>query len=52
MTRESNGVINRKLIELRWILHIDMSDSRDTKIQGMETVPVRFLGDNPRVEPP
>lgn len=39
-TREMNGVIDRKLNEVCWILHIDMNDSRDAKVQAMETVPV------------
>ena len=39
-TRELNGVIDRKLNEVCWILHIDEDDPRDAKLQGMETVPV------------
>ena len=39
-TREMNGVIDRKLNEICWILHIDDDDPRDAKLQGMETVPV------------
>ena len=39
-TREMNGVIDRKLNEVCWILHIDDDDPRDAKLQGMETVPV------------
>ena len=39
-TRELNGVIDRKLNEVCWILHIDDDDPRDAKLQGMETVPV------------
>ena len=39
-TRELNGVIDRKLNEVCWILHVDEDDPRDVKLQGMETVPV------------
>lgn len=39
-TREMNGVVERKLNEVCWILHIDEDDPRDAKLQGMETVPV------------
>ena len=39
-TRELNGVIDRKLNEVCWILHVDEDDPRDVKDQGMETVPV------------
>lgn len=39
-TREMNGVIDRKLNEVCWILHIDEDDPRDAKLQGMETVPI------------
>lgn len=39
-TREMNGVIDRKLNEVCWILHIDDDDPRDDRLQGMETVPV------------
>ncbi|CAF9937348.1 MAG: hypothetical protein ALECFALPRED_007179 [Alectoria fallacina] len=39
-TREMNGVIDRKLNEVCWILHIDEDDPRDAKLQGMETVSV------------
>ena len=39
-TREMNGLIDRKLNEVCWILHIDDDDPRDARIQGMETVPV------------
>lgn len=39
-TREMNGVIERKLNEVCWILHIDHDDPRDAKVQGMETVPI------------
>ena len=42
-TRELNGVIDRKLNEVCWILHVDDDDPRDTKLQGMETVPVRDI---------
>ena len=39
-TRELNGVIDKKLNEVCWILHIDDDDPRDAKVQGMETVSV------------
>lgn len=39
-TREMNGLIDKKLNEVCWILHIDDDDPRDAKLQGMETVPV------------
>lgn len=42
-TRELNGVIDRKLNEVCWILHVDEDDPRDAKCQGMETVPVSSI---------
>ena len=39
-TKELNGVIEKKLNEVCWILHVDDDDPRDPKLQGMETVPV------------
>ena len=39
-TREMNGVIEKKMNEVCWILHVDEDDPRDAKIQGMETVSV------------
>ena len=39
-TRELNGVIDKKLNEVCWILHVDEDDPRDVNHQGMETVPV------------
>ena len=39
-TRAMNGLIDRKLNEVCWILHIDDDDPRDAKLQGMETVSV------------
>lgn len=39
-TREMNGIIDRKLNEVCWILHVDEDDPRDAKLQGMETVSV------------
>ena len=39
-TREMNGIIDRKLNEVCWILHVDEDDRRDAKLQGMETVSV------------
>lgn len=33
-----NGLVERKLNEVCWILHIDEDDPRDAKVQGMETV--------------
>lgn len=38
--REMNGMLERKLNELCWILHVDENDGRDLGIQGMESVPV------------
>ena len=35
-----NGILERKKNELCWLMHVDEDDSRDVKIQGMETVPV------------
>ena len=35
-----NGLIDKKLNEVCWILHIDDDDPRDAKLQGLETVPV------------
>ena len=42
-TKELNGVIEKKLNEVCWILHIDDDDPRDPKLQGMETVPVSHI---------
>ena len=39
-TREMNGVLDRKLNEVCWIIHVDDDDSRDHNIQGLETVSV------------
>ena len=39
-TREMNGVLDRKLNEVCWIIHIDDDDPRDPNIQGLETIPV------------
>ena len=38
-----NGLLERKLNEVCWILHIDEDDPRDVKVQGMETVSVREI---------
>ncbi|KAL8967044.1 MAG: hypothetical protein Q9183_003094, partial [Haloplaca sp. 2 TL-2023] len=35
-----NGILERKKNELCWLMHVDEDDSRDVKVQGMETVPV------------
>ena len=35
-----NGVLDRKLNEVCWILHVDENDSRDASVQGIETVPI------------
>ena len=40
-TREMNSLVEKKLNEVCWILHIDEDDPRDVKVQGMETVSVR-----------
>ncbi|KAI4215519.1 MAG: hypothetical protein LQ351_001988 [Letrouitia transgressa] len=39
-TSQMDGVLERKLNEVCWILHIDQDDRRDRKVQGMVTVPV------------
>ncbi len=39
-TRVMNGIIDKKLNEVCWILHVDEDDPRDAKLQGMETVSV------------
>ncbi|KAL9038214.1 MAG: hypothetical protein Q9214_005374, partial [Letrouitia sp. 1 TL-2023] len=39
-TSQMDGVLERKLNELCWILNIDQDDRRDRKVQGMVTVPV------------
>ena len=39
-TKEMNGMLERKLNEVCWILHVDENDGRDSGIQGMESVPV------------
>ena len=36
-TREMNGLLNRLLNEVCWILHVDEDDSRDPLTQGVET---------------
>ena len=42
-TKEMNGVLPKKLNEVCWILAIDEDDSRDHKVQAMETVPVESI---------
>ncbi|KAI4163602.1 MAG: hypothetical protein LQ342_002875 [Letrouitia transgressa] len=39
-TSQMDGVLERKLNEVCWILHIDQDDRRDRKVQGMVTVPI------------
>ena len=39
-TRFMNGVLDRKLNELCWILHVDDDDPRDPQVQGLETAAV------------
>jgi hypothetical protein len=39
-TREMNGVLEKKLNEVCWIIHVDDDDARDSKAQGVETIPV------------
>ncbi|KAL8822228.1 MAG: hypothetical protein Q9191_007032, partial [Dirinaria sp. TL-2023a] len=39
-TRQMNGLLERKVNELCWIMHIDEDDPRDPTIQAMVTVPV------------
>ena len=39
-TREMNGVLNHKLNEVSWILHVDDDDPRDPTIQGIESVAI------------
>lgn len=36
-TREMNGLLDRKLNEVCWILHVDDDDPREPLIQGVET---------------
>lgn len=35
-----NGLLERKLNELCWILHVDKDDTRNVNVQGMDTVSV------------
>lgn len=35
-----NGILEKKKNELCWVLHVDEDDSRDMRIQAMETVPL------------
>lgn len=39
-TREMNGLLDRKLNEVCWILHVHDDDPREPLIQGVETRPV------------
>ncbi|KAL8932817.1 MAG: hypothetical protein Q9216_006657 [Gyalolechia sp. 2 TL-2023] len=39
-TQYLNGVLEKKRNELCWVMHVDEDDTRDTKIQSMETVSV------------
>ena len=39
-TKSMNGLLEKKMNELCWVLHVDMDDSRDPNLQGMETVTV------------
>ncbi len=39
-TREMNGLLERKLNEVCWILHIDEDDQREPSIQGMVSCPI------------
>ncbi|KAL8786580.1 MAG: hypothetical protein Q9213_002717 [Squamulea squamosa] len=36
-----NGVLGKSRNEVCWIIHCDKDDVRDTKVQAMETVPIR-----------
>lgn len=37
-TKDMNGLLDRKLNELCWILHVDENDKRNPEVQGMESV--------------
>ena len=39
-TKELNGVLEKKLNEVCWILHLNEDDAREAKVQGMESIPV------------
>lgn len=39
-TRDMNGLLERKLNEICWVLHIDEDDKREPSIQGMESIPI------------
>ncbi|MCJ1462400.1 hypothetical protein MMC07_001001 [Pseudocyphellaria aurata] len=39
-TKEMNGMLERKMNEICWIVHVDEDDTRDEGVQGMESVPV------------
>lgn len=39
-TRGMNGLLERKLNEICWILHIDEDDQRKASVQGMESIPI------------
>lgn len=39
-TNTMNGMLERKLNEVCWILHVDENDTRDIGVQGMDSVPV------------
>lgn len=39
-TRDMNGLLERKLNEICWVLHIDEDDKREPSVQGMESIPI------------
>lgn len=39
-TKEMNGLLERKVNEICWILHIDEDDKRIPSVQGMESIPI------------
>ena len=39
-TREMNGLLERKMNEICWVLHVDSNDRREPAVQGRESVPI------------
>ena len=39
-TKEMNGILDRKLNEVCWILHVDSDDPRDPLVQSVESRPI------------
>lgn len=48
-TRFMNDMLEKKLNEVCWIIHIDDDDPRDPNVQGVETVPVTDVGKRRRI---